>query len=137
MTQSFNLNSFLQEYRSYNNRQYTATENGLAAMEERSIKKAEEAVSEGNLLSLTLKEKLLELGIGKHIVQQIGDSAFGIVRDIVDPINDYLEKYENIFDQTKYADDIQVFAKQMFFAKQALAEDASTRAMGQKFVYNM
>ena len=138
MAQSFNLNNFLQEYRSYNNRQYTAVENGKAAMEERAIKKAEEAVGNRDFLSLTLSEKLSELGIGKHVVQQIGDTAAGLVKDLVNPIGDYLEKYENIFDQSKYESEIQSYAKQMFFAKQALSADAKERIpQGQKFVLDM
>ena len=57
MAESFNLNSFLREQASYNLRQYTATENGKAAMEARAIEKAEEAVK-GGFLNLTLSNKL-------------------------------------------------------------------------------
>lgn len=133
----FNLNQFLQEYQTYNNRQYTAAENGQAAMEQREIQKAEEAVRDNGFLSLTLSEKLAELGIGDRVIQQIGDSALNVLKEFVNPITDYFEKYENIFDEEKYNSELQSYAKQMFYAKQALTEDASERASGQKFVYDM
>ena len=139
MSNGFNLNTFLNEYKSYNNRQYTAAENGKAAMEQREQQRANEAVNNTNhLLSLTLGEKLAELGIGEHVVQQIGDTALNMLKGVVSPINDYLEKYENIFDQDKFIATIQSDAKQMYFAREALAKDASDRIPeGQKFVYDM
>jgi len=133
----FNLNQFLQEYQTYNNRQYTPAENGQAAMEQREIEKAQEAVRENGLLTLTLSEKLAELGVGERVVQQIGDTALNILKDFVNPITDYLEKYENIFDQDAYNTEIQSYARQMWQANEALSEDAASRAAGQKFVYNM
>ena len=57
MSNQFNLNNFLQEYRGYNERQYTAAENGREAMAQRELQKAEEAVNQDKLLSLTLSEK--------------------------------------------------------------------------------
>lgn len=134
---NFNLQNFLGEYQSYNNKQYTAAENGKAAMEERAVKKAEEAVSQNNLLSITLGEKLAEAGIGEKVVKQIGDTAANVVKGFVDPLADYLEKYENIFDQNVYNSEIQSYAKQMFFANQALSEEASEAVVGQQFVYDM
>ena len=98
----FNMQRFLGEQAGYLNRQYTAVENGKAAMEERDIKRAEEAVKEDSFLGLTLSEKLAELGIGDRVVQQLGDTALGMFKDIISPITDYLEKYENIFDQKAY-----------------------------------
>ena len=137
MASNFNLNNFLQEYKSYGNRQYFATENGKAAMEQRDVQRAEAAVKENSLLTLTLSEKLAELGIGDKVIQQIGDSALGLLKDIVDPITNYFEKYENIFDQDVYNSELQSYAKQMYFAREALAEDAASRATGQKFVLDM
>ena len=55
---NFNREQFLNEYKTYNNRQYTAVENGKAAMEARELEKAKEAVSENKFLGLTLSEKL-------------------------------------------------------------------------------
>ena len=133
----FNLNQFLQEYQTYNNRQYTAVENGHAAMEQKEIKKAEEAVRESGLLTLTLSEKLAELGIGDRVLQQFGDTALNLLKECINPITDYFDKYENIFDQSKYNSELQSYAKQMFYAKQALTEDASQRESGQTFVYDM
>jgi len=133
----FNLNQFLQEYQTYNNRQYTAAENGQAAMEQREIQKAEEAVRENGLLSLTLSEKLAELGIGDRVIQQVGDTALNLLKEFVNPINNYFEKYEKVFDQDEYNSELQSYAKQMFYAKQALSEDASLRKAGQNLVIDM
>ena len=137
MAEAFNLNSFLQEYKSYNNRQYTAIENGKAAMEARELEKAKEAVSENKFLGLTLSEKLTELGVGKRVIQQLGDTAIGAVEGIISPVTEWLEKYEHAYDENIFKAEIQAMGKQMFFARQALSEEASVAPVGQKFVYDM
>ena len=138
MAQSFfNLNTFLQEYKSYNNKAYTAVENGRTEMEERAIERAEEAVKDSGFLTLTLSEKLAELGLGDRVLKQIGDTALNLLKEFVNPITDYLENYENIFDQTRYNAEIQSYAKQMFYANQALTEDAQSRTDGQHFVLDV
>ena len=135
MANSFNLNTFLQEYKTYGDRKYTSFENGQAAMEQREIKKAEEAVNASAFLSLTLREKLNELGVGDKVMQQLGEIALKPVTDIVNSINDYFDKYEVVFDQEAYKSQLQSDAKQMFFSRQALAEDAASRIpYGQNFV---
>ena len=136
----FEMNSFLNEYKSYNNRQYTAAENGKAAMEARDIERAKEAVQENNFLGLTLSEKLNELGIGKRVVQQLGETATNLVLDIVNPIGEYLEKYENIFNERVYNGEMQALGKQMFFAQQALTKETKEgfgSEIGQNFVCDM
>ena len=135
---NFIMQNFLNEYKSYNNRKYTAVEAGKAAMEERDVKRAEDAVNGQGLLSLTLSEKLVnDLGLGKRVVQQLGDTAIGAVEEIVSPITNWLEKYEHIFDEKVYNAEMQAMGKQMFFARQALAEEAASGAVGQKFVIDM
>ena len=134
MAETFNLNTFLNEYKSYNNRQYTAAENGQAAMEERDVQRAQEAISSSGFLALTLGEKLTELGIGKRVMQQIGDTAVGAVSDIFRPLSEWLDKYENVFDEKVYNSLIQSDAKQMFFAKQALDSESRNNVHGQRFV---
>ena len=137
MAETFNLNTFLQEQKFYNNRQYTAAENGKAAMEQRDIERAQNAVQEQGFLSLTLGEKLNEIGLGKRVIQQIGDTAVGAVEGIITPITDWLEKYEHVYDQKVYNAEMQAMGKQMFFAKQALTIEAASGDVGQKFVYDM
>ena len=137
MAETFNLNNFLQTYKTQTydpTKQHAATKK---KMEQRLEQKAEMAVQQSGLLSLTLSEKLAELGIGKRVLQQVADTATGLVTDIVDPINDYLLKYENIFDQRVYNQEIQSYAKQMFFASQAMRQDAAENTTGQNFVYDM
>ncbi len=137
MAETFNLNNFLQTYKTQT---YDPTKQHAAAeerMEERLEEQAKEAVENKGFLSLTLSEKMTELGIGERVLQQVADTATGLVTDIVDPLNDYLKKYENIFDQRVYHSEIQSYAKQMFFASQAMREDASENTTGQNFVYDM
>ena len=137
MAETFNLNNFLQTYKTQTydpTKQHAAAE---AKMEANLEAKAEEAVSGNGFLSLTLSEKMAELGIGERVMQQVADTATGFVTDIIDPLNDYLKKYENIFDQRVYRTEIQSYAKQMFFASQAMKQEASEDTKGQNFVYDM
>ena len=83
---------------------------------------------------LTLSNKL---GIGERVLQQIGDTAVGAVEEIISPLTEWLDKYEHVYDEKAYNSEIQAMGKQMFFARQALAEEASTAPVGQKFVYDM
>ena len=137
MAEAFNLNTFLQTYQqnTYDptNLHATAEEN----MEQKLITQAENAVKESSFLTLTLSEKIAELGVGKRVLEQISDTATNLLLDVVNPIGDYLEKYENIFDQRIYNTEIQSYAKQMFFSSQAMQKQASENPVGQKFVYDM
>ena len=137
MAEAFNLNTFLQTYK---HNTYDPTKQHAIAEERMETKlqnEARAAVESKNFLSLTLSEKMAELGLGESTLQQIADTAIGMVTDIVNPIEDYLAKYENIFDQKAYNQEIQSYAKQMFFASQAMKQDAVERTAGQRFVYDM
>ena len=113
---------------------YTAAENN---MEQQDIERAQEAVNKPSFLSLTLSEKLAELGIGKRVVQQLGETAAGMVTGVFEPIVDYIDKYQNIFDQKAYNAEIQSYAKQMFFAGQAMEVEESMKNFGRKFMLFM
>lgn len=137
MTQSFNLQNFLQTYKTQT---YDPTKQHAAAeerMEAKLLEQAEQAVQQSGFLTLTLSEKMAELGIGERALQQFADSAMGLLTEVINPIGDYLEKYENIFDQRIYNTEIQSYAKQMFFASQAMSQDAAENTTGQNFVYDM
>ena len=137
MAEAFNLNTFLQTYK---HNTYDPTKQHAIAeerMEAKLQEQAREAVEPKNFLSLTLSEKMAELGLGERTLKQVADTAIGMVTDIVNPIEDYLAKYENIFDQKAYNSEIQSYAKQMFFASQAMKQDALDRTAGQRFVYDM
>lgn len=137
MAEAFNLNTFLQTYK---NNTYDPTKQHAVAeerMETKLEEKAAEAVSNEGFLTLTLSEKIAELGIGKRALQQFADTAVGMVTGIVEPLEDYLAKYENIFDQKVYNSEIQSYAKQMFFASQAMRAQAAENTSGQNFVYDM
>ena len=137
MAESFNLNRFLQTYKTQTydpTKQHAAAE---AKMEENLKIQAEEAVKDGSFLTLTLSEKMAELGIGERVLQQFADTALNMLTDVINPLEDYLEKYENIFDQRIYNTEIQSYAKQMFFASQAMRQEAAENTTGQNFVYDM
>ena len=96
MTQAFNLQNFLQTYKTQTydpTKQHAAAE---ASMEQRLIEQAEQAVQQSGFLTLTLSEKMAELGIGERAMQQFADTAMNLLTEVVNPISDYLEKYENI-----------------------------------------
>lgn len=137
MAEAFNLNTFLQTYK---HNTYDPTKQHALAEEKMEAKlqeQAKEAVEPKNFLSLTLSEKMAELGLGERTLRQVADTAIGMVTDIVNPIEDYLAKYENIFDQKAYNAEIQSYAKQMFFASQAMRKEAAENTTGQNFVYDM
>ena len=137
MAETFNLNNFLHTYKTQT---YDPTKQHAAAeerMEERLQEQAKEAVENKGFLTLTLSEKMAELGIGERVLQQVADTATGLVTDMVDPLNEYLKKYENVFDERVYNSEIQSYAKQMFFASQAMKQEASEDTKGQNFVYDM
>ena len=137
MAEAFNLNNFLQTYKTAT---YDPTKQHASAeekMETKRLEQAEAAVNNGKLLTLTLSEKIAELGVGERVLKQVADTAIGIVTEVVNPIGDYLEKYENIFDENVYNAEIQTYAKQMFFASQAMKKDAAENTVGQNFVLDM
>lgn len=137
MAEAFNLNTFLQTYKqaTYDpTKQHAAAENN---MEAKLVQQAENAVKDSGFLTLTLSEKIAELGIGERVLQQFSDTALDLLLDVVRPIGDYLETYENIFDQQAYNSQIQTYAKHMFFAGQAMKEQAEDNPTGQTFVYTM
>jgi len=137
MAEAFNLNTFLQTYQkaTYDpTKQHAAAE---ANMEQNLVAQAEEAVKSSGLLTLTLSEKMAEAGIGERALQQFADTALNILTNAINPLSDYLEKYENIFDQRMYNTEIQSYAKQMFFSSQAMQAQAAENPVGQRFVYDM
>ena len=136
MAESFNLNNFLNTYKQTT---YDPAKRDAAAkehMEKNLEKKAEEAVK-NNLLSLTVGEKIKELGFGPRVAQQIADTALGRIKDLVNPLTDYLNKYENIFDENMYKSEIQSYAKQFFFASEEMKKANYENPVGFNFTYKM
>ncbi len=86
MAEAFNLNTFLQTYKqtTYDpTKQHTAAEEN---MEQKLVQQAEAAVKESGLLTLTLSEKMAEMGLGERALQQFADTAMGLLTDVVNPI---------------------------------------------------
>ena len=136
MAESFNLNNFLNTYKQTT---YDPTKRDAAAkehMEKNLEKKAEEAVK-NNFLSLTVGEKIKELGFGPRVAQQLADTALGRIKDLINPLTDYLNKYENIFDENMYKSELQSYAKQTFFASYAMKEEDDKNPIGRNFTYEM
>ena len=128
MSESYNLDNVLKQQNAWMNTKFTAAEAAQKAMEERDIKRAEEAVGNVGFLGLTVGEKLKELGIGERVMQQVADTATGIVTGVINPLTEYLNKYEKVFDEAIYNSELQGYAKQMFFSQQALAKEANAGA---------
>lgn len=137
MAETFNLNNFLNTYRTQTYDPTKLHANAEANMEANLQQKAEEAVKASGFLTLTLSEKLAELGVGERVMQQVADTAINLLTEAINPLTDYLNKYENIFDERVYNSEIQSYAKQMFFAGQAMKEQAAENTTGQRFVYDM
>ena len=137
MAEAFNLNQFLQTYKTNTYDPTKQHANAEEKMETKRLEQAQAAVKNGGLLSLTLSEKMAELGVGERVLQQVADTAVGIITDVVNPLSDYLEKYEKVFDENVYNAEIQAYAKQMFFASQAMKQDAAENVVGQNFVLDM
>lgn len=133
MANSFDLNTFLQNYKNYNANSFTAAENGKKAQEQREIEEAEKAVKGQSFLSLTLSEKLLDLGVGPRVAELVKGTAVNAVKEIVNPFGEFLKKYDYIFDEEKYNQELQGLAKTMFFSNQAL-EEAVDNKLGRKLV---
>ena len=59
------------------------------------------------------------------------------IRDLINPLTDYLNKYENIFDENMYKSELQSYAKQTFFASYAMKEEDDKNPIGRNFTYEM
>ena len=91
MAETFNLNNFLQTYKTQT---YDPTKQHAAAeekMEEKLQQQAQEAVQQSGFLTLTLSEKMAEMGIGERALKQFADTATGLLTDVVSPLGDYLK----------------------------------------------
>lgn len=137
MAETFNLNNFLNTYKTQTYDPTKLHAHAEANMEAKLQEQAEEAVKSNGFLTLTLSEKLAELGVGERVMQQFADTAINILTEAINPLTDYLDKYENIFDERMYKTEIQSYAKQMFFAGQAMQQQAAEHTEGQNFVYTM
>ena len=140
----FNMNTFLNEYKGYNTQKFTAKELAERNMEARDIANAEQAVTaqdERSFLKLTMSGKIgeafKEAGIGEFVLRQVADTAESIVTGWLDPIADYLEQYENIFDQRIYNQELQELGKQHFFNNQALQAEVAGSTIGTNFSMDM
>ena len=81
MAEAFNLNTFLNSYQQTTYDPTKQHANAEKNMENKLVKQAENAVHV-NLLSLTLSEKIAELGVGERVLQQFADTAKNLVLDI-------------------------------------------------------
>ena len=139
MADSFNLDNF--KNNSYKASIYDPTNlyaKAEANMEAEDIKRAEAEVGkQEGLLSLTIKGKLAEYGIGERVMQQLKDTAVGMLTDVIDPLTDYLEKYEKVFDENLFNSEFQGYAKELFFSNYAMSEEDAQKEVGRKFMYNM
>ena len=134
MAESFNLNRVLKEQNSYVQRQYTGGENGKAAMEQRELQNAQQAIeSQKGLLSLTLKEKIQEIMVPERVVQEISEVAIKTLTGAVEPFMKWLEENETYYTENMFTTAIQSDAKQLYYTKYALSNEAERDKLGQQF----
>ena len=147
MTNAFNLNTFInnKEYLEYGSKSYTPEElakANMAAQEEERIKQVIKNDSEAtkSFLKLTvqgkIKEALEEVGIGDRVIKQVADTTTGLVSGWLNPVADYLEKYEHVYDQNVYNNEMQRIGKEAFLNAYARSSDVEGRA-GTGFTYIM
>ena len=134
MAESFNLNRVLQEQSSYLQRNYTAGENGRAAMEQRELQNAQKAIeAQQGFLSLTLKEKIQDIMIPERVLQEFSDVALKTLMGAIQPFMDWLEENEVYYSENLFQTAIQADAKQLFYTKWALSKEAEEGKLGQQF----
>ena len=126
MAESFNLQKVLQEQNTYVQRQYTAGENGIAAMEARELEQAQKAVeAQQGFLGLTLHQKIQDLMIPERVLQEFGDTAVNTLMGAIDPFLQWLEENEVYYTENMFTTAIQADAKQLYYTKYALAKEAA------------
>ena len=131
---NFNLNEVLKNQNSYVQRQYTAGENGEAAMAQRELENAQKAVeSQQGFLSLTLQEKIQEIMIPEKVLQEFSDVAIKTLMGAVQPFMTWLEQNEIYYTENMFENAIQADAKQLFYTKWALTQESSSGEVGQQF----
>lgn len=124
----YNFNQVVKNSLAYLNKEYTAKAIAEANMEEQEIARAKAAVETqkaGVLGSLTLGDRLAQAGFGKHVAQQIINTAVDAVAEVVSPLTEYLNKYEKVFDLENFQKEYNGDAFQMYTASQEMAKEAS------------
>jgi len=131
---NFNLNEVLKNQNSYLQRQYTAGENGQAAMAQRELENAQRAIeAEQGFLTLTLQQKIQELMVPDRVMQEFSDVAMKTLTGAIQPFLDWLEKNEVYYTENLFNTAIQADAKQLFYTKYALSKEAEQSAVGTQF----
>ena len=124
--ESFNLQQVLREQNTYTQRQYTAGENGMAAMEERELRNAQNAVqAQSNFLGLTLQQKIQDIMVPERVMQEFQDVAVKTLMGSIQPFLDWLDENEVYYTENLFTTAIQADAKQLFYTKYALSNEAA------------
>ena len=133
--ESFNLQQVLREQNSYVQRQYTAGENGQAAMEARELQNAEQAVqAESGFLGLTLKQKIQDIMVPERVLEEFQSVAVQTLMGSIQPFLDWLEENEVYYTENMFTNAIQADAKQLYYTKYALSQEAAGEGQaGQNF----
>lgn len=138
MQESFNLNRVLKEQNSYVQRNYTGGENGRAAMEQRELQNAQQAIeAQKGFLSLTLQEKIKEVMVPERVLQEFTDVAIKTLSSAVEPFMKWLEENEVYYTENMFNTAIQADAKQLYYTKYALSNEAAQENLGQQFWMEM
>ena len=138
MTSFFDLKTVLAEQNTYVQRKYTADENAQAAMEQRELQNAENAVeAQEGFLSLTLQQKIQDLLIPGRVLEEFSDVAVNTLMGAINPFLEWLEENEIYYTENMFEDAIRADAMQMYQTKWALTNEAAQGDVGQNFSYSM
>ena len=122
----YNFNQVVKNSLAYLNKEYTAKAIAEANMEEQEIARAKAAIdAQPTLGTLTLGDRLAQAGFGKHVAQQIVDTAVGAVAGIVSPLTEYLNKYEMAYDEKLFMQEFNKDAFQLHTASREMEKEAA------------
>ena len=131
---NFNLQQVLKEQNSYVQRKYNSDELGKAAMEQRELQNAQSAIeSQKGFLSLTLQENIQEIMVSERVLQEFSDVAIKTLTSAVEPFRKWLEENEVYYTENMFTTAIQSDAKQLFYTKYALSNEAASGTTGTQF----
>ena len=108
-------------------------------MEQRELANAQRAIEqESGFLTLTLKEKIQEIMIPDRVIQEFSDVAVKTLMGAIEPFLDWLEQNEVAYTDNLFEAAIQADAKQLYYTKFALSQEASKEGVaGQQFYMAM
>lgn len=131
---NYNLANVLANQEKWAQGKYNSEEIAEKNMLERELQNAQQAIdSQRTFLDLTLKEKVDELLIPARVVEELRDVAVKTLTSAVEPFMKWLEENEVYYTENMFTEAIQSDAKQLFYTKYALSNEAASATTGTQF----